>query len=654
MSAPPDPRPRASSMPIPCGAGARLSRWLRPLVLLCAMAAPALAQSPAPRDPPSLAAAVASGELPPAAARVPAEPFVGGLDTLGRTSGKSGGRLRMLLPKDKDIRLLNVWGYARLVGYDENLQLRPDILKSVDVQDGRIFTLHLRAGHKWSDGAPFTAEDFRYYWDDIANNPELTPAGVPEELTIDGAPPVFTVIDDLTVRYEWPTPNPRFLPLLAMAREPYIYRPAHYLKRFHIRYGDKAEIDRLVAEAKVKGWAALHNRRDSMYDNDNPEMPSLQPFLIEAGGGPVFRFRRNPYFHRLDPYGMQLPYIDGIDVTIVEPGLIAAKTAAGDADLQFRGLAFADAGALKAAEGRGGFTVRLYPTTKGAQIALYPNLTTADPVWRAVLRDVRFRRALSAAIDRDDINQTLFFGLATPGNNTALKESPLYDPARTTREAVFDLARANALLDEMGLDRRDSSGLRLLPDGRPMLLVVETSGESAEETAALDLIGHTWRKAGIRLVVRPYERSVLRNRAYSGESVMTVWSGFENGVPNPAASPDELAPVHQEFLAWPKWGQYVATRGASGEAVDLPEAQRLLQLYKDWIVAPDDSARAAIWREMLDIHADRQFSIGLVSGVLQPVVVSNALRNAPATGLFGWDPGAQFGIYRLDALWLDR
>lgn len=614
----------------------------------------AAAQTPAPLDPPSLAAAVAARELPPAAERVPLEPLVGGFETLGRTTGKSGGRLRTLLPKDKDIRLLNVWGYARLVGYDENLEIKPDILKSVEVEDGRIFTLHLRTGHKWSDGAPFTAEDFRYYWHDVASNAELTPAGIPEVLTVDGAPPVFTVIDETTVRYEWPAANPRFLAQLAQAREPFIYRPAHYLKRFHIKYGDPAEIEKLVAAAKVKGWAALHNRRDSMYDNDNPEIPSLQPFLIEAGGGPLFRFHRNAYFHRVDRYGMQLPYLDGIDVTVVEPGLIAAKTAAGDVDLQFRGLSFSDAGALKAAEGGGRFKVRLWPVTKGAQVALFPNLTTADPGWRALMRDVRFRRALSAAIDRDDINRSLYFGLATPGNNTALKESPLYDPARTTREAVFDLAKANALLDEIGLTRRDARGIRMMADGRGLQIVVETSGESAEEAAILELIAPTWRKAGIGLIVRPYERSVLRNRAYAGESHMTVWSGFENGVPTAAASPDELAPVHQEFLAWPRWGQFIATRGASGEAIDMAEGQRLLQLYADWTGAADEPARAAAWRAMLDLHAEQQFSIGIVSGVLQPVIVSDALRNLPEKGLFGWDPGAQIGIYRLDALWLDR
>lgn len=589
-----------------------------------------------------------------AATGAPADPLVGGFETLGRSTGKSGGTLRVMLPKDKDIRLLNVWGYARLVGYDENFQLKPDILLGIDVQEGRIFTLHLRPGHKWSDGEPFTAEDFRYYWEDIANNVELTPAGVPQDLTVDGTPPTVTILDETTVRYEWPKPNPTFLALLAQAREPYIYRPAHYLKRFHVKYGDPADIAALVAKEKVKGWAALHNRRDSMYDNDNPEIPTLQPFVLQPGGGPIYRFKRNAYFHRVDPYGTPLPYLDGIDVTIVEPGLIAAKTAAGDSDLQARGLAFADATALKASEGKGRYRVYLWPVTYGSQAALYPNLTVADPGWRALLRDTRFRQALSAAIDRDDINQTLFYGLATSGNNTALKESPLYDPARVARNAVFDLARANALLDEMGLAQRDKRGIRLMPDGRPIEIVVETSGESSEETAILQIIAPSWKKAGIGLVVRPYERSVLRNRAYAGESVMTVWSGLQNGVPTPAASPAELAPVKQDTLCWPRWGQYVQTKGKSGEAVDLPAAQKLMELYTTWTASSDDATRADIWKQMLDIQADEQFTIGTVSGVLQPVIVSNDLRNVPENGVYGFDPGAQFGIYRIDAFWLDR
>src|SRR5271165_5838253 len=99
---------------------------------------------------------VASGKLPQADDRLPSEPDLAELETIGNP----GGELRMLMGGPKDTRMMVVYGYARLVGYTPALKLEPDILKSVEVQDGRIFTLHLRSGHKWSDGYPFTSEDF--------------------------------------------------------------------------------------------------------------------------------------------------------------------------------------------------------------------------------------------------------------------------------------------------------------------------------------------------------------------------------------------------------------------------------------------------------------------------------------------------------------
>jgi peptide/nickel transport system substrate-binding protein len=101
------------------------------------------------------------------------------------------------------------------------------------------------------------------------------------------------------------------------------------------------------------------------------------------------------------------------------------------------------------------------------------------------------------------------------------------------------------------------------------------------------------------------------------------------------------------------WGQFVETKGDSGERVDLPEAQKLDDLLKQWSAAADTPGREAAWREMLKIFADQVFTIGTVSGVPQPVVVSNRLRNVPEQGIYSWDPGAHFGIYKPDCFWVD-
>src|SRR6267143_3037090 len=116
-----------------------------------------------------------------------------------QTVGNPGGELRMLMAGPKDTRMMVVYGYGRLVVYTPSLNIEPDILKSIEVEDGRIFTLHLRRSHKWSDGHPFTAEDFRYWFEDVASNQHLSAAGLPPALQPDRQPPNFAVLDEQTV-----------------------------------------------------------------------------------------------------------------------------------------------------------------------------------------------------------------------------------------------------------------------------------------------------------------------------------------------------------------------------------------------------------------------------------------------------------------------
>jgi peptide/nickel transport system substrate-binding protein len=549
--------------------------------------------------------------------------------------------------------MLVVYGYARLVGYDRDLHIVPDLLESIEVKDERVFTMKLRRNHRWSDGAPFTTEDFRYYWEDVANNKELSPTGPPRELQVDGELPKVEFPDRTTVRYSWSRPNPDFLPRMAAASPLFIFRPAHYLKKFHKKYNPK------LAEAEANGtakrrWSQIHNRQDNMYQFDNPNLPTLQPW-VNTSKPPADRFVavRNPYFHRVDQNGRQLPYVDRVVLQVAESKLIPAKTGAGESDLQARDIQFNNYTFLKKGEERNHYRTLLWRTAKGAQFALYPNLNVSDPVWRAVLRDVRFRRALSLAIDRSLVNQVLYFGLAVEGNNTVLAESPLYRLHYQTLWAKYDRKQAARLLDEMGL-KRNLDGSRRLPDGRPLEIIAETAGETTEQSDVLELIRETWREVGIKLYTKPSQREVLRNRVFSGEAVMSVWSGFDNGIPTADMNPDELAPTSQQQLQWPRFGQYFETRGKAGEAPDIPEAVELLKLRRDWRAATTSEERERIWHRMLEIHAEQQFVIGVVCGVLQPVVVRDTLRNVPETGIYSWDPGALFGIYRPDTFWLSE
>jgi peptide/nickel transport system substrate-binding protein len=605
-------------------------------------------------ETPSLEADVASGKLPPVEERLPSNPRVIDLAAMGREPGRHGGSIRMLMGDQNDIRLMTLFSYARFVGYDLDYELKADILESFEVEEGRIFTLRLREGHRWSDGHPFTAEDIRYTWEDVMNDEELSPIGPPHQMLVDGEKPKFEVIDDLTVRFTWSKPNPEFLPALAAPRPIFLAMPAHYLKDFHAKYQDPETLAKLVAEVSVSDWTRLHMRQARQYRPENPELPTLDPWRNSTEPpADQFEFVRNPYFHRVDSEGRQLPYADRVVMTMGSEDLIPAKAGAGDADLQARYIRFDNYTFLKNAEERIGINVRLWKSGSGSAVALLPNMNAADPVWRPLLRDVRFRRAMSLAIDRTEINQVVYFGLAKESADTVLPESPLYKEEYRTAWSQYDVDAANALLDELGLER-GADGIRRLPDGRLAELIVETSGEGTLETDVLELIGDHWRDVGLKLYIKVSQREMLRSRAVAGDVLVSVWSGLDNGVPTPDMNPSQLAPTAQAQLQWPAWGIHYETSGVKGEAPDLPEAKKLVDLLDKWRGATTPDERRAAWHEMLSIYTDQVFSIGTINSTLQPVIVSSKLRNVPKEGIYAFEPGAFFGMYLMDTFWFSE
>jgi peptide/nickel transport system substrate-binding protein len=604
-------------------------------------------------EAPLLADLVSSGKLPPVAERLPEVPRVMQIDeSTQRTPGKQGGTIRMLMADPKDIRMVTVYGYARLVGYNSSLELQPDILLSYENDRYRVFTLHLRPGHKWSDGSPFTAEDFRFQWEDILTDPDMDRGGLDAVFLAGGKPPKFEVIDPLTVRYTWETPNPLFLPALAGTRPLDIYSASAYLKQFHAKYADPDKLAAEVAKEKVKDWQSLQIRMARSYRPENPDLPTLQPWVnLTAPPSNRFVFQRNPYYHRVDQNGVQLPYVDELVMNIAESSIIPAKTGSGESDLQERYLSFTDYTFLKEGEDRNNYKVRLWTVGRGSAVALFPNLNTTDATWKEVFRDPRFRRAISLGIDRSQINQVLFSGLAKESASTVLPGSPLYRDELGAAYSQYDPDAANALLDEIGL-KRSSNGTRLLPDGRPMDLIVESTGESSMEADVLELVTSDWKDLGIKVFTRTSQRDIFRSRVAAGSTLMSVWAGVDNGAPTADFSPQEFVPTDPYQLQWPMWGTYVSTHGTAGEKIDYPPAEKLVDLYQDWLLAETDAEKRKIWGEILDINAQEVFSIGIVTATLVPVVISNNLMNVPVEGISSFDPYGYFGVYEMDSFWM--
>ena len=603
----------------------------------------------AAEEPPSLAARVAEGKLPPLPGRLPDRPLV--MDT--DPQAVYGGEQRMLIGTPKDLKLAFVYGYARLVRFNRNYEILPDIAERIEVKEGRIFTFYLRKGHRWSDGVPFTSADFAYWWEHMANHPDLSPGGPPPILRVDGEPPKVEFPDAWTVRYRWSKPNNLFLLDQAGASPMMLYRPAHYLKQFHADFANPQQLAKLAKAERRRSWAALHNARDAMYVMDNPDLPTLQPWRpTDSPPAQVFNAERNPYFHRVDRRGRQLPYIDSLKFVLVDKAVISVKASTGEADLQARYLSFDQYPFLKKNEKLGGYRVCLWSTATTGAVVLYPNLTTSDPVMRKLLQEVRFRRALSLAINRDEINKILFFAFGAPGQNTVLRNAMPHRPGLRMAHAQFDPVEANRLLDGMGLTKRDARGFRLRPDGRRLDIIVETAGESTEQSDVLELVADTWAEIGVELLTRPSQREVLRRRVFSGEAMMSVGvGGGEFGLPTPDMSPGWLAPVMEEHSQWSQWGLYFESKGKRGQPPTLPAARRLVDLYTGWLVSVERAERARIWAEMLEINADEVFTIGILGDTPQPVIVATGLRGVPEKAIFTWDPGGHFGYLSPDTFY---
>jgi peptide/nickel transport system substrate-binding protein len=341
-------------------------------------------------------------------------------------------------------------------------------------------------------------------------------------------------------------------------------------------------------------------------------------------------------------------------LNVSSSSLIPAKSGAGEADLQSNSLSFGDYTFLKEAEQTHPIRVKLWESGRGARVALFPNLNFVDPVWSKVLRDVRFRRALSLAIDRNEINQAKFFGLSRPSADTVLPASPLFKEEYAKAYSDFDPAKANALLDEMGLTQRAGDNIRLLPDGRRAEIIVETAGEDPVETDVLQLITDHWYKVGLKLVIRTSQTDVLRSRVIGGTTMMTMAAGLDNGTPTADMSPRALAPTSHEQMQWPQWGIFAESHGEKGTETDLKEAKELSDLYAQWRKTSDSQARADIWHRMLSIYTSQVFSIGIVNSTLQPIVVSAKMRNVPEKAVYAFDPTAYFGVYGMDTFWFEK
>ena len=591
-------------------------------------------------EAPSLADRVAKGELPTVDHRLPQEPLV---ITPVEKIGKYGGTWRRAFTGPSDCQSIERILHDHVIYYDlDGATLVPHIAKSWEAeQGGRVFTFQLRKGMKWSDGHPFTAADFLFAYEDILLNDELKPVK-PEWLRAGDEVGKATKLDDYTVRYTFSKPNhvfpERFASILAggqsirVGRMKAPYAPAHYLKQFHPKYTDKKVLKQKVEEAGLSNWGQLFQQRAALVLN--PELPAIGPWkTVQPITAQHFILERNPYYWVVDPEGNQLPYIDRIVMHLAtNMEVLNLRAIAGEIDMQHRHIHLAKVPVLKANGARGKYRVLFWPSLGGTEAGVFFNQTfDADKEVAHWLRDKEFRVALSLAIDREAINELVFLGTGTPraficAPNTQYYPGPEYE----NKYAQLDRSQAGAILDRIGLDKKDDAGFRLRSDGKGRLRIklAVVSAAFVDFTGIAELLAEQWAKVGLKIEVSVEERSLFFTRCFGNEQQLCLWDTA--GAENPWTSPRFVIPVGRDSNFAPLAGTWYQTDGRSG-VEPTGDIKRLIELYDQGKLVPQDQ-RIPLGQEIWRIHAENLYIIGTVG--LSPaangvVVVKNNFRNVP-------------------------
>ncbi|MCD4823745.1 MAG: ABC transporter substrate-binding protein [Phycisphaerae bacterium] len=579
------------------------------------------------QEAPMLAKLVQAGKLPPVEKRLPPEPVV--VKPI-HSIGKYGGTWRRLIALPNDLQLSGSLGYEPLVRWDRTgKKVVPGIAKSWDVRDkGKTYIFHLRKGIRWSDGQPFTSADFTFCYEDMICNKELTPV-FPNHISPSGNRFVVSAPDKYTVVFKFKKPNGIFLEILAFIRQG-IYMPKHYLKQFHVKYTKKEKLNELARKESKNLWYDLFHSKADL--NDNPDLPTIRAWKLKIAP-PATRVvaERNPYYWKVDPKGNQLPYIDHIAYTLIRnTEVLNLKAMSGEVDMQTRRISLSKYALFQKNRKKGKYRVLTNPST--GSICIYLNQHSKDPAMRALLQDRRFRVALSVAINRKELIEFIFSGLATPTNGVSVPIDPYCLPKFGKKNIQYDPKLANKLLDELGM-KRDKTGIRRMPNGKPfrkLLHVYPSEAGSASEM--YQLVADYWREVGLDFVVKNDARMLSLIQVKNGNS--DFWA-YANAGLHWITDPIWYVPLAPRSYHAPLYGRYIASGGTSG-VKPSKEFQRIIDWYGELAqTCGNETRKLELGHNILAQWSEQCYIIGIARQTAI-TIVSNRFKNVPNKKIHGY------------------
>lgn len=596
---------------------------------------------------PELDALVASGDLPAVAERVGANPRVivpfEAVGTYGGTyrGGMVGGNDRNML--------FTHFGYEGLLSWDADWtgEVIPNIATGYTAsEDSKSFTFTLREGMKWSDGSPFTADDIAFFIEDILPDEKLFPTK-PGWLTVEGELPTISVASPTEFTIGWTKPNGLFI---INAASVYGVQLAllnkAYCSQFMPKYNPEAESQALSAGAA--GWAEHMVARcgvgiEAIERWRNPERPTLEAWRIVdpyVAGATRVTFERNPYYWKVDTAGNQLPYIDDLSISVnAESQTLLLSVLAGEIDYEVRHTANpTNLPVLAEGMEAGNYYISARESRVGNAMTISVNLNSLDPLKQPIFSTKDFRIALSHALDRQAIIDTLYLGQGTPQQVSPRKGTPFYHEKLASQYLAYDVEEANRLLDAMGLDKRGGNGMRLAPDGSPLVVNVAAVTALGAMADAAELFVQYWQAVGIDARFAAMDRTRFYEEKTASQHDIVVWGATSGGI-DVFIDPRDYFPFSTESNFAVEWAKYYI--GSGGQ--EPPEAVKQQWALYDQIKATSDpDLQAELFQQLLDITADQYYQIGVSTAINNFAVVSNKLGNVPANTPTGWihpDPG---------------
>ena len=604
-------------------------------------------------EAPMLADLVKAGSLPAIDKRLPEDVFVVGPGTyLTKEAlpdwqpGVYGGTLR-------SAHSVANWSPDLFVAMNEPFLMAPkigdqnivcNICKEYKVSDdNKVFTFTLRKGLKWSDGEPVTTEDVRFTWEDIKNNEKLAPSGPDNQwrtgFSPSGNPAKLEILDDYSFKVTFDGPYGSFLRALTIegwVGYTQVVNPSHYLKKYHIKYTSldalKPELDKLNLTGG-EWWQVFSSKRCQNWDMTNPrcaDYPGLYAWVNKASGDPsLMTFERNPYYFKVDTKGQQLPYIDKMtSVQVNDVEAVNMKILAGDVDFMRESTALVKVPEYTAAEAKAGFSVHLMEMHVDST-GLRLNETFNDANWKKVAQDVRFRQAISLSINRKELIDTIYYTYA------AL-------PLKTVGEefSTYDVAKANKILDDMGLTKKDADGFRQYEDGKTIEILLEHGAHAPDIAPVSELVAAYLKAIGIKVTVKQIDPSLWGTKWAANEIQATVMWSHDIGWGNDVTT----GSVDRAGVLWSQW---LNSNGKQGE--EPPQwAKDAYKLDADkWAAVAGSDAYNKLVDAGFKWCRDNLPYVNFVEGVKYPMIANSKLGNVPPSGAPAYAIGANFSIVQM-------